>query len=156
MSGFVFTGPAESATPEHIEHDGWLPGVDPAQVKSDQRVPASVADERLREAIIAAMITIGNQLARWQLGKLLNGHATLAQVPSPTIAGESRLVLLYRRAIGCEAKAELIERNRDVDITGAGDRRADALDPSVGELRRDAIHAVRDMLGRGRTDVELI
>lgn len=156
MSGFVFTDPVETDAPAPIAHDGWYPGVDPAQVKADQRVPASVTPERLREAIVAAMVTIGNQLGAWQRARQVEGRATLADVPASTIAGESRLVLLYRRAIGCEAKAELIERHRDLDITGAGDRRSDALDPAIGELRRAAIHAVRDMLGRGRTDIELI
>ena len=35
-------------------------------------------------------------------------------------------------------------------------RKAEDLEPSVTELRRDSIHAIRDMLGVTRTTVELI
>jgi hypothetical protein len=72
------------------------------------------------------------------------------------IDGTSTLVLLYRRAVFTAAKAEVVERYRDVDITGAGQRKVEDLEPSVGELRRDSLHAIRDILGVGRTAVELI
>lgn len=155
MSGFVFNGSADPApSPAPIENDGFFPDIDPAALAAEQRI--DVVPARLRAAIVAAIITIGNDLRVWRAAALLAGHATLADVPAPRIDGESRNVLLYRRAIGATTKADLVERYRDVDTTGAGDRRADALDPSIGELRRDAIHAVRDILGRNRTDVELI
>ncbi len=54
------------------------------------------------------------------------------------------------------AKAELVETYRDVDLTGAGQRKVEDAEPSIGELRRDAIHAIRDILGTTRTDIELI
>ncbi|BCA60249.1 head completion/stabilization protein [Sphingomonas sp. HMP6] len=149
--------PAIDATPEAvITNDGWFPDVDPALLRLQVRIRDSVTPERLREAILGAMISIGNVLAAWRLPLEMSGIASLADVPAAQLGGESRLVLLYRRAIAAQTKADLVERYRDMDLTGAGQRQVGDLDQSVEELRRDATHAVRDMLGRTRTDVELI
>jgi hypothetical protein len=157
MSGFSFNGvSATDAGPQAVTNDGWFPDVDPAEVKNEQRIPDGITAPRLRSAIIAAIITVGNELADWQGRQLAAGYRSLAAVPAPRLDGQSRNVLLYQRAVAAYAKADLVERYRDVDFTGAGQRDADAVQPSIGELRRDAIHAVRDILGRSRTDVELI
>jgi hypothetical protein len=72
------------------------------------------------------------------------------------IGDTSRLVLLYQRAVYATAKAELIERYRDFDSTDAGQRRAEAMELSVDDYRRQARYAIRDILGRPRATVELL
>ena len=139
-----------------IVNDGFFPDVDPALFAREMRVRDAVTPERRRRALIDAIITVGNQLAAWRARQLLAGCATLAGVPSPAIDGESRLVQLYRTAVFGEAKAKLVERYRDTDITRAGKDQVEDLDPSIGELRRDSVYAVRDILGVGRVAVELI
>jgi hypothetical protein len=157
MSGLSFNGTAETdPAPTPVTNDGWLPDVDPAAVRDAQRIPAGITAPRLRAAIIGAIIAVGNELEGWQAQQQAAGYTSLADVPAKRIDGKSRLELLYGQADAAYAKADLVERYRDVDFTGAGQRDADALQPSIGELRRDAIHAVRDILGRGRTDIELI
>jgi len=148
--------PPVAPAADPVAHDGWFPGVDLARVRAEARLRDGVTRDRLCEAVLGAMIWVGEQLAAWQIAHLALGRATLAAVPTPTIAGEPRLAILYRQAVTAQAKAQLVERYRDVDLTGAGDRRVEELTDSVGELRRDAIHAVRAMLGRTRTDIELI
>jgi len=148
--------PAPSGT---VENDGWFPPVDLTPLADAVRLRAGVSTARLREAAIGAMLTVNGDpaLAAWAAGCRAAGAADLAAVrPDDRLAGEPRLVLLYRRAIAAEVKADLIERYRDVDLTAAGQRKVDDLDGSVDELRRDRAHAVRDMLGRTRTCVELI
>jgi hypothetical protein len=139
-----------------IENDGWFPDIDPAALRKEQRIRDSVTAERLRAAIIAAIITVGNQLAAWQAGRMTSTPTKLADVPSPKIDGESRYVLLYHAAIAAYAKSKLVEGYRDTDTTTAGQRDVEDLEPTISELRRDGIHAIRDILGRGRTDIELI
>lgn len=136
-----------------IANDGWFPDVDPAHFRDQLRVRDSVTPARAREALIGAIIHVADELANWRAA---TGAASLATVPAPTVGGESRLVHLYRRAIYCTAKAELVERYRDTDMSQSGQRKAEDLDPAIGELRRDALHAIRDMLKVGRTTVELI
>lgn len=145
--------PVPVPDPDAIIAGDWFPDIDPAQVRVAHRIREAVTAARLRAALIAAIITVGNDLAGWQANQ---SAASLAEVPSQQIDGQSRLVHLYRRAVALYAKAEIVERYRDIDTSATGERRAEDLDPSIGELRRDAAHAVRDMLGRTRTIVDLI
>ncbi len=138
--------------------DDWYPAIDPARLRREHRLAdtAKVTPERLRAAILAALIAVDNDLGAWAMQQTAQGHASLADVPARRFDGESRLVIAFHRAIGALTKVELIEKARDLDTSPAGDRDAAALDPSIGELRRDAVHAIRDILGSTRTNIELI
>jgi hypothetical protein len=139
-----------------IVNDGFFPDVDPASFREQLRIREAVTPARARDTLIAAILTVGRDLRAWSAGQRAIGHAKLADVSADTIDGQSCLILLYRRAVFTAAKAEVVERYRDIDITGAGQRKAEDLEPSVGELRRDSLHAIRDMLDVTRTTVELI
>lgn len=161
MSGFplpiVDNGSDDAPAGEApIINDGFFPDVDPALFAREMRVRDAVTPERRRRALVDAIITVGNQLAAWRDRQLLAGSATLGAVASPVIDGESRLVQLYHTAIFSEAKAKLVERYRDADITRAGKDQVEDLEPSIGELRRDSVYAVRDILGVGRVAIALI
>ena len=149
----------EDAAPpaeQPVANDGFFPDVDPALFAREMRLRDGITPERRRHALVAAIITVGNQLADYRELREADGSATLADVASARIDGESRLVQLYRTAVFSEAKAILTERYRDADITKAGKDQVEDLEPSIGELRRDSVYAVRDLLGVGRVDVALI
>lgn len=148
--------PETKNTQEPIENDGFLPAIDPDDVKVAMRVPESFDPRRIRAACIGAMLKLAPDLAAYVAAQRAAGFATLADVPAPRLDGTSSLVLLYERAVACHAKAELIERHRDVDQAGGGQRDAAAVDQTPGELRRDGHHALRQILGRTSTTVELI
>lgn len=164
MSDFIATVLPDAASPDPatdpasavIANDGWFPDIDPALFREQQRIREAVTPARAREALIAAILAVGLDLAGWAAGHRAAGAAKLEEIAAPKIDGTSKLVLLYRRAVFTAAKAEVVERYRDIDITSAGQRKAEDLDPSVGELRRDSLFAIRDMLGVGRVAVELI
>lgn len=148
--------PAPTAAEPMIASDGFFPDVDPNRLRLQIKVRETVTPDRLREAVLGAIITVDNDTGIWRLAHEIAGYPRLADVPALSVGGESRLLVLYRRAIGCLVKAELVERNRDVDQTGAGQRDASELEPSIDELRRDARHAIRDLMGRPRTTIDLI
>lgn len=139
-----------------VVNDGWYPNVDPMRLRAEARIRDGVLAPRLRKEILAAIITVGDNLDTWAETQRAAGYATLADVPAKTIDGQSRLLLLYFSAIADETKARVIEGYRDTDLTGRGDRKVEDLEPSVDELRRNAIQAVRSILGRTRTRIELI
>jgi len=147
---------ARANTQEPIQNDGFLPAIDPDDVCASMRVPESFDPRRVRASCIGAMLRLAPDLEAWIAEKKAAGYSTLEAVPTSRLDGESRLVLLYERAVACHAKAELIERHRDVDQAGGGQRDAAAVDQTPGELRRDAHHALRQILERTPTTVELI
>jgi hypothetical protein len=146
--------PQEAETP--IVNDGFFPDIQPAAVREAARIPTSVTPARLRAAILGALLTMKGDLRGYKAGQITAGHARLGDVPADELDGQSELLIMYQRAVALYAKAELIERHRDFDTTSAGGNDAQELTPTIGELRRDALHAVRDILGKPRTIVELI
>lgn len=154
MSGFVATAPTAD---QHTIHSGvWYPPIVLAEVRAVLRLDGTVTDARLSECLALAMSSVEDELDAWQQQQEALGRASLAEVPSKVIGDTSRLVLLYQRAVYATAKAELIERYRDFDSTDAGQRRAEAMELSVDDYRRQARYAIRDILGRPRATVELL
>jgi Phage head completion protein (GPL) len=157
MSGFactpILTPPPATPDGAPIGNDGWFPDVDVADLRKARRIPAELPAERLRDAVREAVIWANDQLEEWRVEQT---DASFADVPSPALDGSTRNLVLYQLAVGAWTKALLVERQRDVDLTAAGQRKVDELDASIGELRRDALHAVRRILGRTRTSVELL
>ena len=144
------------ATEQAVINDGFFPDVDPAAVREDARIPTSITPARLRAAILGATMTVGNDLAAYAAARKAGGYATLASVPAEQLDGQSVQLIRYQRAVALYAKAELVERHRDFDTTAAGNAQGEDLTASIGDLRRDAMHAVRDILGKPRTTVDLI
>ena len=155
VSGFVANAGTTPAT-AGIGSGPFWPVIDPASIRQQMRIDGSVTNERLRTAIVAAVIAVNDELDTWRTHQQAAGHATLAAVPAPVIDGTSRLQLLYERAVACATAAEVAERYRSYDATNSGDRKAEALTPNIDELRRDQRWCVRDFLGVRRVTVELI
>lgn len=155
---FIATEDLTSADtgPIIIENDGWFPNIDLSLMRDAMRLDGTVTDPRLKQAVIAAIIHVNSELSVWQKTQQLNSIATLADVPSSTVNKESVLIAKYQRAIYSTAKADLIERYRDYDTTGEGNKKAEWLDNSPDEQRRNAHWAVADILQRTHTTVELI
>lgn len=154
---FVSRPPAAEAEAEPpLVNDGFFPDIDLAAAREQARIGTAITGARLRSALIGAVLAVGIDLANYKASAIASGHASLANVPAEQIDGQSINVLLYLRAVHLYAKAELIERHRDYDTTTAGGSQADELGQSIGDLRRDALHAVRDITGRTRTTVDLI
>ncbi|MFC0206439.1 head completion/stabilization protein [Novosphingobium soli] len=147
----------EPAAPEAvIVNDGFFPDIEPGAVREAARIPSSITPARLRAAILGAIMTVECDLRAFAAEANAAGHTTLAAIPAPVLDGQSVQLMRYNRAVALYAKAELIERHRDFDTTSAGGNQADELMPSIGDLRRDALHAVRDILGKRRTTIDLI
>lgn len=155
MSAFVANaGTTQPAT--EVTSDPFWPSVNLDALRKELRIDGAVTTERLRAAVVAAVIAVNDELDRWRSDQETAGHSTLADVPAPVIDGRSRQVALYLRAVACATAAEVTERYRSYDASGTGDRKADALTPAIDELRRDLRWAIRDFLRVRRVTVELI
>lgn len=154
MSGLVATAP--NTAPDPISSGDWYPSIDLTDARAVMRVDGTVTNERLIEAIQNAMGDVEDLLDAWQQQQVALGRLTLGDVPSKIIGTESRLVLLYKRAVYATVQSELLERYRNFDTTHAGKTRADSMDETVDDYRRNVRYAVRAILGRPRGDAELI
>jgi hypothetical protein len=139
-----------------VTNDGWFPAIDLTALRAAMRLDGTVTHERLRCAVIDAIASVNTELAVWRDAQRAAGHACLADVPAPSIGGESVQLARYRRAVYHLAHAELTERYRDYDATKSGSQKADELDTTVSDARRNARWALNDLRGIPRTTVELI
>lgn len=153
---FVATGSSTGTAGEVIQNNGFWRDIDPADFRAAQRIDTTVTAPRVHQALLAAIIDANNQLQHWQQAQIEAGHADITMVPSPSWQPAGMHVALYRRAIYAFAKANLVERYRDYDSTGAGLERAKDLDATIDDYRRDAAWAIADIVGRTRSTVELI
>lgn len=147
-------------TPEAIEapilSSAFWPEVSPAAIRDQQRIDNTIPPARLKSVIIEAIATTNGAMASWRLARENEGHIRLDAVEAETIDDVSLFVHRYHRAVGCLAKALLLERYRDFDSTGHGDRKADVLTDPIDDCRRDHLNAIADIVGRPRSTVELI
>lgn len=155
MSSFVAN--ASPNKPENdVESGDFWPAVNMTTLRATVRITGDVTTERLRAAVVAAVISVNDELSRWADAHQCKGVASMADIPAPMIDGKSRLTQLYLRAVHCATAVELHERFRSYDATAQGNQRADDLTPTIDELRRDQRYAISDVLGTRRVTVELI
>ncbi|MFD1296447.1 head completion/stabilization protein [Lysobacter gummosus] len=157
MSAFIATAP-DTTSPERdtLSNDGWFPDLSLSNLRETGRIDGTVTGDRLRELARYAALSINARLREFRAGNEGAGYRSLAAVPSSRFDGESRLLVLYRRAVACLLKADVMERYPDFDSTGSGERRAEDAQDNAGTWRRNASWAVSDITGATRSVVELI
>ncbi|WP_199153811.1 head completion/stabilization protein [Chromobacterium sp. ASV23] len=145
--------PADGAA---IASSRFWPEVEPAHFRAAMRYDGTVTTARLRGALVEAIAAVNGELAGWRMVKIAGGALRLADIEAEQIDGESVLVQRWRRAVYATAAADLAERYRSFDATGAARQRAEDLDATADQLRADARAALRALMGVGRCTVELI
>lgn len=155
MSGLVATAATQNPA-EPVANDGFWPDLDPAAARESLRIDGTVTDARMRDALVAAALSVNTELQAWQDAQKALGYATVGDIPAAAIDGVNRYAALYLRAVHSTAHADLVERYRNFDATDAGLRKLEDLNATVDEQRRNARWAIRDILGVARTTVELI
>ena len=154
---FIAPAPAtRTVPPQVITNDGFFPDIELDAARQALRVDGTVTDERLRFALVGALLETGNSLTTWKAAQMARGHGSLADVPASAVDGKSRLLHAYIRAVYSLAKADLIERMTDYDTTAAGQKRAEWLGEASDDHRRNARFAIADVMAASRAVVELI
>lgn len=142
--------PQDPTSPDaapHVIAQDWFPDIDVDAARAVIRLSGTITQDRLVESLQNAVWSVNRELAAW---------ADVQRQAAQDELTDARLVGLYRRAIYCYAKAELVERYRDFDLTGAGSARAENIDDVAAETRRNLRWAISDILGKSRVTVELM
>ncbi|WP_061943031.1 head completion/stabilization protein [Collimonas pratensis] len=142
-----------------VENDGWYMDIQLSQMRDAERLDGTVTEVRLRQAVVAAILHVNNELRDWKLEQIAAGYTSLAAVPADRVDRESVNISHYRRAVYCWAKADLTERYRDFDSTASSlnDKKTmDVLDDAPSDQRRNAHWAITNIIGRSHMTVELI
>lgn len=158
---FVATAnpPIHGAEPM-VGNDGFFPAVDCEALRNDIRLDGTVTAARLRLAVVDAMLAINTELQQWRIEQEHAGHATLGDVPSPMLGGESAKAHQYRKAIYAHVGAAVAEAYRDLDTLpqGAGKehRVMSALETRVDSFHQQLRWTLADLQGKSRVIAELL
>ncbi len=152
----IITAPTAPASEPPLVSSPFWPEIDPVAIREEQRIDNTITPTRLRAALIEAITSTNDALRTWRIARVELGETTLAGIDADEVDGISVLVHRYQRAVGCLTKALLLERMRDFDATGKGDKKAEALTDPIDDCRRDHLNALAAILGRPRNTVELI
>lgn len=162
MTGFVALPPNTDAEPpvaapaELVQNDGFWPDIDLVELRDAVRLDTTISTDRLRDAVVNAMLELANEFADWRECKAEDA-ANLQAVPERRlIGGVSDYVILYARALYSLVGADLGERLLSQMVTAAGDDRRESLASEVDQHRRNARYAINDFTGKRRATVELL
>ncbi|MES2339599.1 MAG: head completion/stabilization protein [Pseudomonadota bacterium] len=155
---FVATPPTiqPPAADDAVAGDGWYPGLTVSAFRDAARISTQVTPGRARAALIGGMISAAAGLERWRAAHEAAGVSSLAATSAAQLAGESRALILWRRAVYAFAAADLVETHSDISATEAGRERRETRAASADDLRRSATVALRDLQGRSRNRVAMV
>lgn len=161
-----------TAPPDHsqiagqvVAADGWFPGIDTADIRKRIRLgEGAVTEDRLKEAIVGAILSGLKALAVWRTARALEGKGSLDAVTADQVAGENLAVIHWRRVVMFYAAAELLDGHTDVAATDDALDREDEKRLTADGYRRKAYEAVADLraigvpaaTAHGRNRVELL
>ncbi|MGJ0515166.1 MAG: head completion/stabilization protein [Methylomicrobium sp.] len=107
------TGKPALTTSAALANDGFWPDVALGDLLSKYRVPAEYADETIKTGVMLSMVRVNKKLAKVETAIIALGYVTLqayCDANIQQIAGEDVLILQYRHAVFCRAKAFLLRQ----------------------------------------------
>ena len=148
--------PTSNDADQTLSNHPFYPDISLLAFRQSMRVDSITSKERAVAALEAAIIEVNRRLISFMQAQLSQGIETLDEVAEQAGLPEGSNEVLYLRAVYSLAKADLVEKYRDYDTTNKGTHRADELEQSINEYRRDAAWAINDLSQIRRATVELI
>lgn len=156
MSDFIAIATANETDHMEISNIPFFPAINVNDFRNTQRLDGTITTPRIKTAIIDAILTVNEDLYSWRLAKQMNGINSISDLTDELINGESKFVILYKIAVYSWANALLNEQYINFDATAKA--KSDIIPDveSTGNLYRNARNAIRDILGKSRSTMELI
>lgn len=150
--------PVTHPTPDEttLAGGGFWPDIDLNAFRAEMRVDETITLPRVRGAVVAGFLTAAKDLLPDRIKLVAAGATSLADAEGDDLDGEKVRVILFRRAVYAFAKAELCETYRDWDLSRKADDKAEQLELTADDYKRNARNALSDFRGDSRTIVELI
>ena len=142
-----------------IDCGGWWPAINVLPFYDDYRIPAVIPQNQIREYLKVAIIRCMRDVASWYDDMVEAGYTSLDEVTGAVVDGENERLTLWRRAVYCNAKAEILKESQLVDRRkerGVNDDDILTIDETEHKYRELAAVAIRMMTDQTDTQVELL
>ena len=147
---------AETPANTEISSGSFWPTLSSSSFIEEYRIPAELPESLILAHLKLAVVRVNGALLRFKAEQLSAGKLSLAELDSEEINGEKAKVLLYRRAVFCEAKAELLKETQTVMRKPDAENVAKTAEETEDKYREFAQVAIRLIAGSRRIEVELI
>ena len=137
-----------------IANDGFFPELSLRTFLDLYRLPGEYAADLVADHLSLAVIWANRQLEAWKEARKGEGCSTLGDVPLHGVPGASLVV--YQRAVFCQAKGMLLAQFRTVERREAANNDAKEGRETADVFFAFAHDALADLLGAGRVDIALI
>lgn len=151
-----FSGKQTEPREGNIENQPFWPDVDIAQFCRDYRVPSELETGTIKAHLSHAMMEINISLIDYRQQKIDEGYDRLEDVPAETIADESRLLMLYRRAVSCRCKAIICRDYPTIDRREPAENQAKSSEDTETSNLCNADKAIRAFLELSDITVDLL
>lgn len=156
MNAYVIPSSGPDSGPGDVENLSFLPDLSVAEMGNFVRVPPQLSHEIAQSELRRSMIAVNEDIMPWINTQTAAEHATLTDVPQDVYGEVPVLVTLYKSAVYHMAKAGLLEKTRDTDLTSEGADNSDTADEAATDSYRAARQAIAQLTGRRVANVELI
>ncbi len=153
----MFNGSDNSYQDTVITNDGFWPDVNAGDFERLRGTPAAQDDERIAFAVVNAIASVNQQLEKLKSGYQTQGVIRAADLDAtPKIGDKNHVVIQYQSAVFARAKADLLPDFATVHQKKEGDHLAERSQETKNELLAESERIIRNLLGKGRSTVELI
>lgn len=129
------------------------PDVTTGEFRDLYRIPAELPQNTVVDHLRLAAVRVRAALKSWAS---LQEAATLVEVDQEEIDGTGELVMLWRRAVYCDAKAEILRETVTVDRRAEAENAAKSAPETEEKYREFSQDAIRQIVGMQRVTIELL
>jgi len=156
MNTIVIPAGGPDAGPGDVTNLAFFPPLSVEAMGKTVRVPPYLSPDVVQSDLHLAMIRVNRELASYAATQQDDGKASLADVDQDIYGDTGELVTLYESAVYHTAKAFLLEKTVDTDLTNDGADNADTAEDAAQDSYRIARQAIAAISGRDSGNVELI
>ncbi|MEI8244362.1 MAG: head completion/stabilization protein [Lentisphaerota bacterium] len=146
------------AAPESVDIDcgEFWPTISTGTFYDEYRIPAELPAATVKGHLQQAVIRVRKALAEYRAAQELAGYEKLEDVPQDEIDETGEKLLLFQRAVYCEAKAEILRETVTVDRRKDAENAAKSAPETEEKYREFAQDAMRLLVDEDRISIELL
>ena len=151
-----FSGKPTTFVEQAIENDGFWPDLSVSEFQKGYRLPAEFLGELLTDALSIAMAEVNTDLAKLKARWQAVGITNVESADSTLLPERALQAKLYKRAVYCRAKANLLPEFASVVRRESAENLGKEAPERKETFLEFSQQAVRSLQGRGRITAALL
>ncbi|WP_067522414.1 head completion/stabilization protein [Endozoicomonas ascidiicola] len=152
MSGW--SGKQNTVESKLIINQPFWPALDLAEFINQYRTPSDLPVETVEAGLMLSMASVNSRLNSYRQQQQAAGIDALDNVPTEQINNQSIQLILYKRAVFCQAKASILRDWPSIDRRSEAENQARSSEETEDRYLEFTDEAIARFLGRGFINAE--